>query len=99
MASWAFFYLAADTIFMALVIFMVDPMDAILLRISFKFAILYIIINLESKPLNSKLLMFYSYFTETSFATFSKVAVTSSVNFPAFNVSSVSLCFAFKNSR
>jgi hypothetical protein len=39
MASWAFFSLAADTIFMALVICMVEETDAILLRISFKFAI------------------------------------------------------------
>jgi len=36
-----FFNFAADTIFMALVICMVEPIDVILLRISFKFAILY----------------------------------------------------------
>jgi hypothetical protein len=40
MASCAFFNFAADTIFMALVICMVDFTDAILFRISFKFAIL-----------------------------------------------------------
>ena len=38
-ASCAFFSFAADTIFMALVICMVDPTDAILFLISFKFAI------------------------------------------------------------
>jgi hypothetical protein len=38
-ASCAFFNFAAETIFMALVICIVDPMDDILLRISFKFAI------------------------------------------------------------
>jgi hypothetical protein len=38
-ASWAFFNFAADTIFMALVICIVEDTEAILLRISFKFAI------------------------------------------------------------
>jgi hypothetical protein len=38
MASCAFFNLAADTIFIAEVICMVEDTEAILLRISFKFA-------------------------------------------------------------
>ena len=38
MASWAFFSLAAETIFMALVIFIVEPIEEILFRISFKLA-------------------------------------------------------------
>jgi hypothetical protein len=40
MASWAFFNLAAETIFMALVICIVDDTDEILFLISFKFAML-----------------------------------------------------------
>jgi len=39
MAFCAFFNFAADTIFMALVICIVEPIDEILLRISFKLAI------------------------------------------------------------
>jgi hypothetical protein len=38
MASWAFLSFAAETIFMALVICIVDETDAILFLISFKFA-------------------------------------------------------------
>jgi hypothetical protein len=38
MASWAFFSFAADTIFMALVICIVEDTDEIRFRISFKFA-------------------------------------------------------------
>jgi len=41
MASCAFFSLAAETIFIALVIFIVEPMEVILFLISFKFAILF----------------------------------------------------------
>jgi hypothetical protein len=39
MASWAFFNFAADTIFMALVICMVEETEAIRFRISFRLAI------------------------------------------------------------
>ena len=43
MASCAFLSLAAETIFMALVICMVEDTDAILLRISLRFAIMRIV--------------------------------------------------------
>ena len=45
-ASCAFLSFAADTIFMALVICMVEETDAIRLRISLRFAMLYALLRI-----------------------------------------------------
>ena len=69
MAFCARLSLAADTIFIALVIFCVDSTEAILIRISFKLAISY----------------YSSYFLTTSLQTASSSPIISSLIFPLFS--------------
>ena len=90
---------------------MVEDTDAILLRISFKFAIFPILesfpkertfknVNIltPNSPLWGDLRGDYLYFADKSLHTEVKTSITSSVNLPAFNKSKESLCLAFKNS-
>jgi hypothetical protein len=88
---------AAETIFIADVICIVDETEVILLRISFKFAILLWVLRFgfrcELKTPTPKTLIPISYILlKFLLLQFGLLSVISSVNLPAFKASKVALC-------